>query len=139
MSVENVLKEKISKLSTTQQVGGRVSAADLTNFYQDNSELAKSFGKEVLNLEQVLSEKIQFLMAGKPLIIENTDFAKLNDFIEEIEIQESYFILLGILFKKFTGHIVIEKIDDKVNLRIADPKFPNVVYRIGKIPYKAEI
>lgn len=101
------------------------------------------FDKELINLSEVLSEKLQFLLHGKPYIIEHTSEKELGKFIEQIMLQEVMFYNEKVLFDHGSSYIIIEKIGSKnkpmIQLRVAEPNFPNTITRLGNIKIRAEV
>lgn len=102
-----------------------------------------NFGKEILSLEDILSEKLQFLMFGKPLIIDydsENEEDETSEIVTEIELQETLFAAEKDNFNDGHSIFIVEPLGKgKVQLRLADPNFPNVIKKQGKIVYEAVV
>ena len=94
-----------------------------------------------------MKEKVQYLLYGKPLIINYTDDNNkpvdikemIGKDIKQLKLQEIMFQSEGTLFDNNLAHIIIHKTKDSVILRLADPHFPNVVRKYAGVPYQAEV
>lgn len=142
-TAKEIIEQKINKANEARPIPlnvGYVNENALKAYWNDNTEQKQNFKKQVIDISETLKEKLQYLLAGKPLIIDHSTDEEIKDFIEDIDLQELVFQAIGVLFDKFNAYVVIEKYgDNRVMLRLADPNFPNTVFRMGKVPYKAEI
>lgn len=108
---------------------------------------------KIIDLSDIFKEKIQFLLFGKPLIIEreeedaeegkepDEDAAKaVKKFINAMNLQETLFANEGNVFLHGRGYIIIDvKNNGKATLRLAAPNFPNTVTRMGQTPVSADV
>lgn len=142
MTQKEILAKKIADAqtnTTTVKVTGSITVPSFISWIKDTNKM--DFDKKIMDLVITLMEKIQFLLHGKPYIIEHEDESVEANFHKDIMLQELMFQLEGILFKYGYGHVIIEKIgtkqDPRIQLRLADPNFPNVVTRLGNIKVSA--
>lgn len=146
MTVKEELQRKLDMVSkakaqaqTTYINSETVQVRNVIGSLYKTTGKKANFKKEVLNLATTLKEKIQFLTFGKPVIIDHEQQEAL-ELVEKLEIQEILFAAMGDAFDYGSAIIIIDKLpNNKVQLRLADPNFPNVVRKIGRIPYEAEI
>ncbi len=87
---------------------------------------------------------MQYLLHGKPYIIEHVDKPKeLSKFIDSMMLQETMFATERELYENFSAFVIIDKIGSKkkprIQLRIAESRFPNFIKRLGSIKISAEI
>ncbi len=141
MNINN-LKAKISnaQLNTPKQTS-TVTVPAWNMFMKDTNK--QDFDKVLINLSEILSEKLQYVLHGKPYIVEHKTDKEIGQFVDKLELQEVMFHNEKILFDKGASYIIIEKIGAgskaKIQLRIAEPSFPNTVTRLGSVKIAAEV
>lgn len=82
-------------------------------------------------------------MHAKPYIIQHEDDEEADELVKETKLQRIMFANEEVLFNHGVSFIVLDKVGkkgkEKIELRIANNNFPNVITRIGNTPIAAEV
>lgn len=99
--------------------------------------------KGVIDLHATFEEKLQFLLHGKPYIIEHEDDGDTQEnanIADELGLQYAMMDAEAVIYNQGASYLVIDKLaNDKVNVSIAEKGFPNYVVVVGGVKVKASV
>lgn len=104
----------------------------------------QGFEKKIIDLKATLAEKLQYLLHGKPYIIQHQNDEEADKLVKEMKLQRAMFANEAVLFNNGVSFIVLDKVGatkgkEKIEVRIANVNFPNTITRLGNTIIAAEV